>query len=276
MPNPPLIPALVAEFVGTALLVLLIDGVVASVVLLGKQADWIVISAGCGLAVTIAVYVSGRISGGHLNPAVTLALAARRDFPASRVVPYWIAQLAGAVAGAVLLYADYYSAFLDFEEANKIVRGALSAGKLAGTAAGGAGIFCTFPKYDNTLGNVFSEFLGTAVLLVGVRALTDRRNAAPGRGFEPLLLGGLVMAIGLSLGGLTGFAINPARDLGPRIVAALCGWGGSVFTSHGAYFWVPIVGPLLGGVAGIFLYDGLIAPNLPREDEPAPPGTVAP
>jgi glycerol uptake facilitator protein len=83
------------------------------------------------------------------------------------------------------------------------------------------------------------------------------------------------MAIGLSLGGLTGYAINPARDLGPRIVAALCGWGWSVFASHGAYFWVPIVGPMLGGVAGLFLYDGLIAPHLPREDEPAPPGTVA-
>lgn len=276
MPRPPLAPALVAEFLGTALLVLLGDGVVASVVLMGKQADWIVITAGWGLAVAIAVYVSGRISGGHLNPAVSLALASRGEFPVARVVPYWIAQIAGAMFGAVLVYADYFSAFARFEAEREIVRGTLKAGMLAGSAAGGAGVFCTFPEFGNLLGNLFSEFLGTAVLLMGIRALTDRRNAAPGRGFEPLLVGGLVMAIGLSLGGLTGYAINPARDLGPRIVAALCGWGTAAFSSHGWYFWVPIVGPLLGGVVGLHLYDRLIAPFLPPEEEPAPSGTVAP
>src|SRR5947209_901930 len=188
MSRPPLAPALVAEFLGTAILVLLGDGVVASVVLLNKHADWIVITTGWGLAVALAVYVSGRISGGHLNPAVSLALASRGDFPASRVVPYWIAQLGGAMAGAALVYADYFSAFARFEAREGIVRGALADGKLAGTAAGGAGVFCNFPEFDNLLGNVFSEFLGTAVLLLGVRALTDRRNAAPGRGFEPLLV----------------------------------------------------------------------------------------
>jgi glycerol uptake facilitator protein len=276
MPLPPLAPALAAEFLGTALLVLLGDGVVAAVFLMGKQADWILITSGWGLAVAISVYVSGRISGGHLNPAVTLALASRGEFPVSRVAPYWIAQLAGGMAGAALVYADYFSAFADFEATRGITRGAMSAGKLLGTAAGGAGVFCTFPAYDNLAGNVFSEVLGTAVLLLGIRALTDRRNAAPGRGFEPLLVGLLVMAIGLSLGGLTGYAINPARDLGPRIVAALCGWGLSVFSSHGHYFWVPVVGPLLGGVIGILTYDRIIAPHLPPEDEPAPPGTVAP
>lgn len=276
MPPPPLAAALLAEFLGTALLVLLGDGVVASVVLMDKQANWIVITTGWGLAVALAVYVSGRIGGGHLNPAVSLALASRGEFPASRVVPYWLAQVAGAMAGAGLVYADYFSAFARFEAKEGIVRGVLEAGKLAGPAAGGAGVFCTFPEFDGLLGNLFSEFLGTAVLLLGVRALTDRRNAAPGRGFEPLLVGFLVWSIGLSLGGLTGYAINPARDLGPRIVAALCGWGMSVFSSHGWYFWVPIVGPLLGGIAGIWAYDLLIAPNLPPEAEPAPPGTVAP
>jgi glycerol uptake facilitator protein len=276
MNRPPLAPALVAEFLGTALLIILGDGVVASVILLDKQADWIVITTGWGLAVAIAVYVSGRIGGGHLNPAVTLALASRGDFPVARVLPYWAVQMAGAIVGAAVVYLDYYSAFEDFETARQITRGAMTEGKLAGKAAGGAGVFCTFPVYDNLLGNLFSEILATAVLLLGVRALTDRKNAAPGRGFEPLLVGALVWSIGLSLGGLTGYAINPARDLGPRILAYFAGWGPAVFQSHNYYFWVPIVGPLVGGILGIWIYDLLIAPNLPRETEDAPAGTVAP
>jgi glycerol uptake facilitator protein len=273
---PPLGPALMAECVGTALLVLLGDGVVASVVLMNKQADWIVITAGWGLAVALAVYVTGRVSGGHLNPAVTLALASRGEFPWRRVVPYGIAQLGGGMVGALLVYLDYHAAFADFEASRALTRGAMGAGKLVGTAAGGAGVFCTFPAYDDLGGNVLSEVLGTAVLLLGIRALTDRRNASPGRGFEPLLVGVLVGAIGLSLGAPTGYAINPARDLGPRIVAACCGWGLSVFQSHGWYFWVPIVGPLAGGILGIFAYDRLVAPHLPRDEESAPSGTVAP
>jgi glycerol uptake facilitator protein len=277
MTRPPLAPALLAEFLGTALLVLMGDGVVASVVLMGKQADWIVITAGWGLAVAVAVYVTGRISGGHLNPAVSLALASRGEFPIGRVVPYWTAQILGAMAGASILYLDYYVAFSQFEIDRGITRGQMSGGILRGSAAGGAGVFCNFPVYPGNLaGNFFSEVLGTAVLLFGIRALTDRRNAAPGRGFEPLLVGGLVMAIGLSLGGLTGYAINPARDFGPRVVACFAGWGRSVFASHDHYFWIPIVAPLVGGVVGIWLYDHLIAPFLPRETQEAPPGTVAP
>ena len=177
--KPTLRAAMIGEFLGTALLVLLIDGVVASVVLLDKQADWIVITAGCALAVTLSVYVSGRLSGGHLNPAVTLALAVRGEFPWSRLVPYWSAQMLGAFAGAALVYADYSSAFTAFEAKNHIVRGALVDGKLAGPAAGGAGVFATYPAFDGLAGNLFSEFLGTALLLFGIRALTDRRNAAP-------------------------------------------------------------------------------------------------
>jgi glycerol uptake facilitator protein len=276
MSRPPLAPALVAEFLGTALLIILGDGVVATVFLINKQDDWMVITTGWGLAVAIAVYVSGRVGGGHLNPAVTLALASRGDFPVVRVVPYWIAQIVGAMVGAAVIYLDYYSAFQELENSYQITRGLMISGKLAGTAAGGAGVFCTFPKYDNLLLSFFSEVLATAVLLLGIRALTDRKNAAPGRGFEPLLVGALVWSIGLSLGGLTGYAINPARDLGPRIVAFFAGWGPSVFQSHNYYFWVPIVGPLVGGFFGIWLYDRLIKPNLPRETDDAPPGTVAP
>jgi glycerol uptake facilitator protein len=273
---PPLGAALTGEFLGTALLILLGDGVVAGDVLLNKASDKMMITTAWGLAVALAVYVCGRLSGGHINPAVTLALAARGAFPRSRVFPYWGAQLAGAFAGALLVYADYAEAFRAFEQNEHLVRGAMEGGKLVGTAAGGAGVFATYPVFDAPWRNILSEFLGTAVLLLGVRALTDRRNAAPGGYVEPLALGGLVWAIGLSLGGLTGYAINPARDLGPRLASALLGWGTAVFRSHGGYFWIPIVVPLVGGLAGTFLYDLAIHRHLPPEGEPSPPGELSP
>jgi glycerol uptake facilitator protein len=276
MPSPPLRSILVGEFLGTALLVLLGDGVVASVVLLNKQADWIVITTGWGLAVTLALYVSGRLSGGHLNPAVTLALAVRGEVAWSRLLPFWGAQLAGAFVGALLVYADYSAAFAAFEQSNAIRRGTLIAGKLAGPHAGGAGVFATYPAFDGLAGNVLSEFLGTALLLFGVRAVTDRRNAAPGANLEPVLIGAIIAAIGLSLGGLTGYAINPARDLGPRLASALLGWGTSVFRSHGGYFWVPLIAPMVGGPCGALLYDLAIHPLLPPRDEPSPPGRLSP
>jgi glycerol uptake facilitator protein len=259
--SPTLRAACVAELVGTALLILLGDGVVGSVVLLDKQANWIVITTGWALAVTLGVLVSARISGGHLNPAVTVALATRGAFPWAKVPPYVLAQVAGAFVGALLVYLDYGAAFADFEAKNGLVRGALTNGMLPDPAAGGAGVFCTFPAYGETWRNVFSEFLGTAVLLGCVRAIADRRNWPATGGLEPFLVGAVVWAIGLSLGGLTGYAINPARDLGPRLAAAAVGWGGSVFRSHDFYFWVPVVGPILGGVAGVWIYDLLLAPH---------------
>jgi glycerol uptake facilitator protein len=274
--NPTLRSVVIGEFLGTMLLVLLGDGVVASVVLLDKQADWIVITTGWALAVTLGVYVSGRLSGGHLNPAVTLALAVRGETPRDLLLTYWAAQLAGAFVGATIVYFDYSAAFAAFEEMKGISRGALVSGNLAGPAAGGAGVFATYPAFNGLTGNLFSEFLGTTILLFAVRAVTDRKNAAPGANLEPVLIGTIVWAIGLSLGGLTGYAINPARDLGPRLASAAFGWGFSVFRSHDYYFWVPIVGPLAGGVAGALLYDFTIRPNLPPAVEPSPPGRLSP
>lgn len=273
---PPLATALMGEFLGTALLVLIGCGANASDVLLNKAPDRMAVATTWGLAVALGVYVCGRLSGGHINPAVTLALAARGDVPRSRVLPYWAAQLAGAFVGALIMYADFAEAFRAFEGDEHLVRGAMAGGKLAGTAAGGAGIFATYPAFDVIWRNILSEFLGTAVLLVGVRALTDRRNAAPGGYLEPLALGTLVAAIGLSLGGLTGYAINPARDLGPRLASSVLGWGTSVFQSHGGYFWIPIVGPMAGALAGVFLYDFAIHRHLPPEGEPSPPGELSP
>ena len=169
----------------------------------------------------------------------------------------------------MLVYVDYGDAFLAFERDEHLVRGLMAGGKLVGPSAGGAGVFATYPAFDTTWRNFFSEFLGTGVLLLGVRALTDRRNAAPGGFVEPLALGGLVWAIGLSLGGLTGYAINPARDLAPRLASALLGWGPAVFQSHSGYFWIPIVAPLAGGLAGSALYDFAIHQHLPRKASPA-------
>ena len=274
--GPPLGAALGGEFLGTAFLIVVGGGVVASEVLLGQPPNKLAINPAWGLAVALAVYLSGRLSGGHLNPAVTLALAARGDFRRGRVAPYWAAQVAGAFAGAVIIYTDYAEAFRAFEAREGLTRGAMAAGKLVGPAAGGAGIFATYPAFDVAWRNVFSEFLGTMVLLMGVRALTDRRNAAPGGYVEPLALGALVWAIGLSLGSLTGYAINPARDLGPRLATAVLGWGPAVFQSHGGYWWIPIVAPLAGGLAGSVLYDVAIHRQLPPPAAPTPPGELAP
>jgi glycerol uptake facilitator len=247
--------ALVGEFLGTMLLIILGDGVVGSAVLLDKAGGWVVITTGWGLAVAMAVYVSGKMSGGHINPAVTLAEAMRGAFPWNRVVPYWAAQLGGAFVGAVIVYIDYFEAFKSFEAANGIVRGAMSGGELAGPAAGAAGVFATYPAFGNLGVNLFSEFLGTLLLVFIVSALTDSRNQSPGSNLTPLLIGFVVWSIGLSLGGLTGYAINPARDLGPRLASACLGWGSAVFRSHGGYFWIPIVGPLAGGIVGALVYD---------------------
>lgn len=262
--------ALIAEFLGTMILIILGDGVVGSVVLLDKGGGWMVITTGWALAVTMAVYVAGRVSGAHLNPAVTLALAARRQFPAHRVLPYWSAQVLGAFVGAMIVYVDYSEAFVAFETKHSIVRGAMSGGKLPEPAAGGAGVFATYPTFDNLAANLFSEFLGTAMLIIAVFALGDPRNLSPGANLTPLLIGFAVWSIGLSLGGLTGYAINPARDFGPRLASALVGWGPAVFQSHNYYFWVPLLAPLAGGLAGAFLYDRGIRQFLPApHPEPA-------
>jgi glycerol uptake facilitator len=262
----PLRRALIGEFLGTMLLIILGDGVVGSAVLLDKSGGWVVITTGWGLAVALAVYVSGKMSGGHINPAVTLAEATRGAFPWVRVAPYWGAQLAGAFLGAVIVYFDYFEAFKAFETANDIVRGAMSGDELAGPAAGGAGVFATYPSFGNLAANLFSEFLGTLLLVFVVSALTDSRNQSPGSNMTPLLIGFVVWSIGLSLGGLTGYAINPARDLGPRLASACLGWGSAVFQSHGGYFWVPIVAPLAGGVVGALLYDTTVRRCLRESD----------
>ncbi len=227
-----------AELVGTMLLVLLGDGVVAAVVLGKSKAEnsgWIVITTGFGFAVAFGVYASGAISGGHLNPAVTLGLAVIGRFPWHDVPRYIGAQLLGAFIGAILVWIAYLPHWRETPDAGK---------KLA--------VFSTGPAIRSFPANVLSEAIGTFVLVFGILVIVSNKGLTS-NGLAPLLIGFLIWAIGLSLGGSTGFAINPARDLGPRIAHALLpipGKGGSDW----GYAIVPIIGPILGGVLGAVTY----------------------
>ena len=232
-----------AEFLGTMLLIILGDGVVANVLLnrsKGQNSGWIVITAGWGLAVMVGAYSVGAISGAHLNPAVTLALASIGQFKWLFVPGYIAAQLAGAFAGAVVVWIAYLPHWAITEDATA---------KL--------GIFSTIPAVRKPGANVVTEAIGTFVLLVGVLAIPSVQNLNPdlgfARGLGPLLVGLLVFSIGLSLGGSTGYAINPARDFGPRLAHFLLPIPGKR-DSDWAYAWVPIVGPIVGGVAGALIY----------------------
>ena len=228
----------VAEFIGTALLILLGDGVVAGVLLnksKSQNAGWMVITTGWGLAVALAVYTVGPISGAHINPAVTLGLAAAGKFSWSEVGGYVGAQLLGAFAGAVLVWLTYLAHWGETEGAEL---------KLA--------VFSTAPAIRKAPMNVLTEAIGTFALVFCVMALSAYKPSSQS-GLTPLLVGFLVWGIGLSLGGPTGYAINPARDLGPRIAHALLpipGKGGSDW----GYSWVPVIGPIAGGILGALTY----------------------
>lgn len=237
-----------AEFVGTAMLVLFGDGVVANVVLnksKGNGGGWIVITTGWGLAVMTAAYAVGTISGAHFNPAVTLSLAAIGKFAWAKVAGYIVAQVLGGMFGALLVWLAYLPHWKETPD---------QATKLA--------VFCTAPAIRSTISNLICEMIGTAALVFGALSIPSSDNllTANGwdKGFGPLLVGLLVFAIGLSLGGPTGYAINPARDFGPRVAHAIlpiAGKGGSDWS----YAWIPIVGPILGGLIGSVAYHFLYA-----------------
>jgi glycerol uptake facilitator protein len=225
-----------AELLGTALLILLGNGVVAGVVLKGtknENSGWIVITIGWALAVTFAVFAVGRISGAHLNPAVTIALATCGKFAWADVPIYVAAQLCGAFLGACLVYLHYLPHWAGTEDADA---------KRA--------VFCTAPAIRHTTGNFISEFIGTFVLMFGLMALGANKFA---EGLNPLAVGALVLAIGHSLGGTTGYAINPARDLGPRLAHAVLPIPRKEGSDWG-YAWIPIVAPILGGICGTTAY----------------------
>jgi glycerol uptake facilitator protein len=225
-----------AEFLGTLILILLGDGVVAAVVLKGtksENAGWFTIVVGWGLAVTLAIYAVGNFSGAHINPAVTLALAIYGSFEWGLVPGYILAQVAGAFCGGVLVWIHFLPHWKVTENPEA---------KLA--------IFSTGPAIRSTFSNLISEIIGAAVLILGLLTIGANKFT---EGLNPLVVGLLIVSIGLSLGGTTGFAINPARDLGPRIAHYILPIHGKGH-SDWSYAWVPVAGPLIGGTIGVLIY----------------------
>lgn len=230
----------IGELLGTFILVLLGDGVVSACILNKTKAQnsgWIAIVLGWGIAVTVAVYISGFMSGAHLNPAVTLAMTAIGSLPWSQVVTYLVAQFLGAMLGALVLYLHYYPHWKETKDAGTILA-----------------CFSTGPAIRHTWSNLLGEALGTAVLVITVMAIGPNKVAA---GFGPIIVSFVVMAVGFSLGATTGYAINPARDLGPRIMHALLPIPNKG-DSDWSYAWIPVLGPILGGVAGALIYQVIL------------------
>ncbi len=244
---------ILAEFLGTFVLIAFGAGVVAQFLLgKGQNGTYLSINLAWGFAVTMGIYVAGGVTGAHLNPAVTLALAVRRDFPWAKLLPYWLAQLAGAFAGAALVLIVYREAFNAFD------------GGVRTMAT--AGIFATYPQgYLSHVGGLIDQIVGTALLMLVIMAIGDTRNNPAGI-LGPVVVGFLVCVIGMSFGLNAGYAINPARDLGPRLLTAVAGWGTEVFRAGNFWFWVPIIGPLIGGPLGAYVYDLFIGNFLNRQD----------
>jgi MIP family channel proteins len=260
-----------AEFLGTFVLILLGVGVVAQTVL-SREANgsYLAINLAWGIAVMAGVYVAGGVSGAHLNPAVTLALAVRRGFPWTKVPPFVVAQLAGAFVASAVVYVTYHEAFAAFDGGARQVLG----------PQGTAGIFATYPQpFLSTFGGFIDQVVGTAVLMAAILAFTDQRNNATPPWLTPIIVGAIVAVIGMSFGFNAGYAINPARDLGPRLFTAVAGWRGEVFTAASAWWWVPVVAPCVGAVVGALTYDLLVTRHHPPAPigfgEPGPPPVSA-
>lgn len=238
---------LLAEFFGTFVLILFGTGVVAMVVLFPTRnpgelihGGYTNITLGWGLGVTMGIYIAGKISGAHLNPAVTLSLAVFRGFPWRNVIPYSLAQTAGAFVAAALVYRNYLPAFHQVDPGLERT----------------AGVFTTFPAFPSWPSAGFlDQMIGTGLLLLLIFAITDEFNSPPGANLAPLMIGLVVIAIGMSFGGMHGYPINPARDFGPRLFTVVVGFRNNGLTD-GSHAWiVPVAGPLLGGLMGSALYD---------------------
>lgn len=240
---------LLAEFLGTLVLILFGDGVVAMSVLFDKG-GYTNITLAWGLAVTMGVYIAWRVSGAHLNPAVTIALAVFRGFPWKKVIPYCIVQTAGAFVAAAVVYWNYRPQFHVFDPGLERT----------------AGVFTTFPAFPaQPAAGLLDQTIGTALLLLMILAITDERNVPPGANMAPLMIGLIVVAIGMAFGGMHGYAINPARDFGPRLFTVAAGFKNNGLTDGAAVFWVPIVGPIAGGILGSAIYDLGVRPLLPKK-----------
>ena len=254
-----------AEFAGTFILILFGVGVVAQVVA-GGIGDHDSIAWAWGIGVTMGVYVSARISGAHINPAVTIALAAFRGFAWRKVLPYIGAQFLGAFVAALVVRWNYNAVLEKFDP---------------GLTIKSQGVFSTLPGNGNVelgvgvWGGFLDQIIGTAILMLVILAIVDLRNTAPAANLGPFIIGLLVVGIGMAWGTLAGYAINPARDFGPRLASYLTGYGGAFKDQFGdLYFWVPIVGPIIGALIGALLYDLLVGRNLPVGEADEEPGRV--
>ncbi|MGP6155918.1 MAG: MIP/aquaporin family protein [Vulcanimicrobiaceae bacterium] len=276
---------LLAEFLGTfALLAFGIGCVAVAVVGLtmsGRTSvifegagGWLLITWGWAIAVVMGVYVAGGVSGAHLNPAVSLAFAVRGDFPWRKLVPYWVAQVAGGFCGAAICYLDYYTSIDAWNAAHHV------ASRLDPGGAVTASIFHTFPAAPfglNPVGPFIDQIIGTFFLMIFIFGISDARNLGVQANLGPYIVGLAVAAIGMSFGTDAGYAINPARDFGPRLFTYLAGWGPNSFPGPGTYgyWWVPIIGPLVGGAISPFVYDFFIGATLSARGSPPISDAVA-
>ncbi|KAH8919548.1 aquaporin [Atractiella rhizophila] len=247
-----------AEFLGTLVLLLFGEGAIAQFVLeRGTRGDWLSLCFGWGIGALVGIYVAGGISGAHLNPAVTVSLALFRRFPLRKVPLYIFAQLLGAIAGSAIVFAIFRTSIYSFEHA---------AGS-ADLSLNTVGIFVTGPQHDYVdIGTAFvAELVGTALLLIAVAAVGDVRNTPPSVGMSPMVILWVISGVGMATGSLTGFAINPARDLGPRMMASMAGYPNDIWTIHSySGIWLPTAACISGGIVGIFLYDLFIySPSSP-------------
>jgi glycerol uptake facilitator protein len=273
-----------SEYLGTFVLIMFGDGVVAMAVAALNQSgraatnhtiflasgDWLLITWGWCIAVVLAIYVAGGITGAHINPAVTISLAIRRSFPWTKVPHYIFAQVAGAFTGAALVYLNYKDSINSYDHVTHAVRGQSS-------SIASYSIFATFPSpvFHSALGPFIDELIGTALLVGIVLAVIDELNLPPKSNLAPWIVGLIVAAIGMSYGAQSGYAINPARDFGPRLFAWAAGWKGIALPGNypnvSNYWWVPIVAPIVGGIIGAVVYDVFIHQGLlARGAVPAP------
>lgn len=250
-----------AEFLGTFLLVFLIDSCVAASQLTGATYGQWAISIICGLSVALAVYLTADISGAHLNPAVTIAFTLFGKAKKRDLIPYIIFQLFGGFCAASLVFGMFHDALIDFEATSQITRGTNDSLALAG-------IFSTFPQQSLSFYSAFMvEAVITCILMIMILSLTDDNATIPRGALSPLLIGLTIAVIGGTLGPLTGFAMNPARDFGPRVFSYLAGWGNIVFTGGREipYFIVPIFAPIIGACVGAIIYNVLIGSQLTKK-----------
>ncbi|NP_001082310.1 aquaporin [Xenopus laevis] len=253
-----------AEFLGTLILILFGCGSVAQMELSGfAKAQFLSVNMAFGFAVTAGAYVCAGVSGAHLNPAVSLAMFILKKLSWKLFLIYCLAQFLGAFIGAALVFSLYYDALHVYSNGNWTVYGPQST----------AGIFASYPSEHLSAINGFTDqVIATAALLICILAILDEANNAAPRGLQPFLIGIMVLLVGLAMGFNCGYPINPARDLAPRFFTAIAGWGSEVFSAGGHWWWVPVLGPLVGGVVGAVIYEVFIefhhpSPNQKQESE---------